>query len=616
MANIKIGSKTFEDVERIKLPLADGSGQAQFGSGSNPENIEWHQCPELARNFVANVTYDPDDYSVSHIADYAPSTPVVSNYKPIGKTVGDKTFYNETPNTETLFRIDGAYGTVKPLDHVRYINTPSAPNVRDLGGWSCDGGTVKYGLLYRGGEPSATDRTVLVDELGIRHDLNLRGSTEATWNASPLGEDIYFTKAAMYNWYTATVNDAWRTNLRCVFDAVTHNEPVYFHCAAGADRTGTLACVLEGLLGMSQSDIDKDYELTCFFTGTYNDDATRARSEKDWKELISSINTYNGSSFRDKCVSFVVSLGFTANEINAYRKAMIDGEPDMVVPNIAAYSVTNVLSNITTSNNAEIVSKYQPYETSITADDGYVISDICIVMNGNDITNSVFTGKQKNLLRYVTKILLNCKIDNVNTKIIDGQGYVANLTADDGYVIDDESLMITIGGVDAMKYYSEGKIAIPNVNGDIVITATAIASAPDYTNVFDSTNLLLNNKYNSSNQVVEAKGYVICETLFKIPTSDTGTGTATMRIKNPPSTMHTTNTAFLHYRSQEGNFAGGGTASISFARRSDGVLEGDFNLLKPKYGEYACLSLRINNDDSVVTQSDVAKIVVTINEEI
>ena len=35
-------------------------------------------------------------------------------------------------------------------------------------------GTVKYGLLIRGGKLSAADRTVLVGELSIQHDLDLR----------------------------------------------------------------------------------------------------------------------------------------------------------------------------------------------------------------------------------------------------------------------------------------------------------------------------------------------------------------------------------------------------------------------------------------------------------
>lgn len=39
---------------------------------------------------------------------------------------------------------------------------------------------------------------------------------------------------------------------------------VYFHCHGGSDRTGTLAFLIEALLGVSESDLSKDYELTSF----------------------------------------------------------------------------------------------------------------------------------------------------------------------------------------------------------------------------------------------------------------------------------------------------------------------------------------------------------------
>lgn len=76
------------------------------------EDVEWHQCPEAVRNYLANVTYNPDDYSASEIATYAPATAVVSNYKPIGKTVGSITYFNEVPNVLTPFAGSGDTVTI------------------------------------------------------------------------------------------------------------------------------------------------------------------------------------------------------------------------------------------------------------------------------------------------------------------------------------------------------------------------------------------------------------------------------------------------------------------------------------------------------------------------
>ena len=456
-----------------KYKISEMGAAVRAISGS--EAVEWHQCPEAVRNYLANVTYDPSDYSTSQIASYAPATAVASNYRPIGKALGIKTYYNQIPGVETPFAADGTAGTLKPLDFLRYIQT-NTWNVRDLGGWACDGGKVKYGLLFRGGEPSSADYNVLVKELGVKYDLNLRGSSEAPWTKSPLGDDVFFVKAEAYNWYSLTNTEAWRINLRCVFDAVTHGQPVYFHCAAGADRTGTLACILEGLLGVSQSDIDKDYELTTFYSGSDTDANARRRNETEWKGLVSEINAKSGSTFRDKCVTFAAELGFTAAEINAYRKAMIDGTPETVTPSISTFAVTNTLSGASTCNTATEATQYQPYEAVISAQSGRTISAVSVKMNGVDITAEVWRGDETELYHKVTLSLNGCFTDNTLPRVIDGQSYGANISPDAGYELDGATVSVTMGGTDMSIYYSGGKIAIPRVTGDIVIAISAVES--------------------------------------------------------------------------------------------------------------------------------------------
>ena len=458
--------------ETYKIAQMGGAVRGITGA----ETVAWHQCPEAVRNYLSSVTYDPGDYSTSQIDSYAPATAVVSNYRPIGKTLGGKTYYNQVPGVETPFAATGEAGTLKPLDFLRYIQT-NTWNVRDLGGWACDGGTVKYGLLFRGGEPSSADYNVLVKELGIKYDLNLRGSSEAPWTKSPLGDDVFFVKAEAYNWYSLTNVEAWRINLRCVFDAVTHNEPVYFHCAAGADRTGTLACVLEGLLGMSQSDIDKDYELTTFYSGSDTDANARRRNEAEWSGLISALNGKSGSTFRDKCVAFAAELGFTADEINAFRAAMIDGTPETVTPDIATFAVTNTLSGAATDNTAVEATQYQPYTAQLTAEDGKAIGSVRVTMGGADITADVWRGEETNLYRRVTLKLSGCSCDNTLQRVIDGQSYGATLTPDADYTLDGAAVRITMGGIDVSNYYSGGKIAIACVTGDIQITVSAVENA-------------------------------------------------------------------------------------------------------------------------------------------
>ena len=461
--------------------------------------LEWHQCPQAVRNYLANVTYDPNDYSVSQIASYAPATAVVSNYKPIGQEAGGVMHYNEMPNVLTPFAGSNAAGTLKPLDALRWIrtrdNSAEAWNVRDLGGWACDGGTIKYGLLIRGGKLGTADRAVLVGELGIQHDLDLRGregggsGDEPDMTESPLGSDVWYTRTQQYAWYALTPVATWQAYLRCVIDAVTHREPVYFHCTAGADRTGTLACVLEGLLGMSQSDIDKDYELTTFYSGSGSDATARRRNESDWKGLINDINAVPGDSFRDKCMHFAVgTCGMSMADINAYRAAMTNGTPETLH---WYQSITKNLTGCTISNSATQVEYGEAYTATITPDAGKELDSIVVTMGGVDITSTAVSdgvitipkvtgavlitaaASAPQISYSITQNLTNCASSNTADSIAEGAAYTTTLSPIGTYK-KLGAITVTMGGTDiSASAVSGSTITITKVTGNIVITCAA-----------------------------------------------------------------------------------------------------------------------------------------------
>ena len=482
------------------------------------ENFEWHQCPEAVRNYLANVTYDPSDYSTSQIANYAPATAVVSNYKPVGQAAGGVTHYNEVPNVLTPFASGGKAGTLKPLDALRWIRTSAgatAWNVRDLGGWPCDGGTVKYGLLFRGGKLAAADRAVLVGELGIQHDLDLRGregggaGDEPDMTESPLGSDVWYTRTQQFAWYSLTPVATWQTYLRCVIDAVTHREPVYFHCTAGADRTGTLACVLEGILGMSQSDIDKDYELTCFYSGMGTDNDARRRNETDWTGLINAINAVPGDSFRDKCVRFAVgTCGMSMSDINAFRAAMTNGTPET----LHWYQhITTTLTDCTISNSSVQIEYGEAYTATITPDTGKEMDTITVMMGGVDITASAVSGTTISIEKVTGAVtitatasvpsvtysimlnLTNVASSNSKNTIAEGKTYETELTPTGTYK-KLGTITVTMGGLDISSTVVSGNvITISSVTGDIVITCAAVI-----TNIIDTIGISANTRLSTS----------------------------------------------------------------------------------------------------------------------
>ena len=615
---------------------------AQMGNAvrgiTGAEAVTWHQCPEAVRNYLDNVTYDPSDYSVSQIASYAPATAIVSNYKPIGQEAGGVTHYNEVPNVPTPFASGGKAGTLTPLDTLRWIKTQEnlavAWNVRDLGGWACDGGTVKYGLLIRGGRITAEDRNVLVGELGVQHEIDLRGmegrdpSDGDVVTESPLGNDVWFTIAQKAAMYALTPVETWQTYLRCVIDAVTHREPVYFHCTAGADRTGTLACVLEGLLGMSQSDIDKDYELTTFYSGSGTDNSARRRNETDWTKLINAINAVSGDTFRDKCVHFAVgTCGMTMADINAYRAAMINGTPETLHWYLP---VTKTLTGCTLSNSAAQVEYGDSYTATVTPETGKTLDSIVVTMGGVDITSTAVSGGAISIQKVTGAVtitaaasvpsvaysvvlnLTNAASSNAATSVAEGAAYTTTLSPTGTYK-KLGAITVTMGGVDiSASAVSGSTVTIASVTGDITITCAAtITNLIDTIGISANTRLSTGSGTNKPHAGWATMGANMdAASLIHLVDGDT------LRIKGVslPAASDGSYTAVAEY-SAAGAFSfatylwdGCTVHGTTYRNTTDGIIA---THQADQYGSYASIYIRLS-----LICADASAVIMTINEEI
>ena len=454
----KNGEATTYKIGEMATAISAISG-SPIVDDSLENTVQYRQMNLSAAGFLADVDYteNANDYSVTKVIPYYSATTTYSKEEPDGLKVkvpanttltvaqGDKTrsdvvsgagvIYNVEPLKAGTFAFGGKTYKIVPEGGVRMVYTPSVWNVRDLGGWACTGGRVKYGKIFRGGHfgnITTADKATIVDWLGVATDIDLRNNSETGGiTTSPLGAGVeyYHQSLDFYANAVSTSEASARTVavLKKVMACVAANKPCYFHCMSGSDRTGTIAYILLSLLGVSQSDKDKEYELTAFSDEA---DGKRFRNTNynvtngnGWYPLIKYFrDNYTGENDNEKVAAWAIANGITAAEINAFRAAMVSGDVGEVVVPPREYTVTNILTGCTSSNAA--------------------------------------------------------------TTVTEGDTYYATITASNGYVLDGATVVVKMGGTVVTElYYANCIINIPDVSGNIEITITAAVYVPSYTNV-------------------------------------------------------------------------------------------------------------------------------------
>lgn len=203
-------------------------------------------------------------------------------------------------------------------DEVRWIDVEGVRNVRDIGGWT----GLNQGMVYRGSEMNLvgthglqiTDkgRQVMIEELCVKTDLDFRAASENGSLTSPIGAEVRWCNQPIGNFLSA-FGDSYRSVLKQFADP--NNYPIYMHCWGGADRTGTVALILEGLCGVSEEDLSIDLELTSFSSFGY-----RYRYDNGSYLFASTINKikadYEGDTLKEKFEAYALDIGLTRAEIS------------------------------------------------------------------------------------------------------------------------------------------------------------------------------------------------------------------------------------------------------------------------------------------------------------
>ena len=169
----------------------------------------------------------------------------------------------------------------------------------------------------------------LTNALAIRTDVDLRTAHECFgMDVSPLGPSVRWEHHS-FEAYGALFSERGKSAFREAFKVflARENYPIVFHCISGADRTGTLAAVLNGLLGVAEDDIYKDWETTAF----HNTSGWFSHKKRGFDGLVKGFERYPGQTLNERMVAFVKSLGFTDADLARFRDIMLEPKPLLVV---------------------------------------------------------------------------------------------------------------------------------------------------------------------------------------------------------------------------------------------------------------------------------------------
>lgn len=330
---------------------------------------------EVVADFIDNVMYDDIDYSYTRVDNYiakelssrkdqpAPyklkwtpsnATQTLEIFYPYGKItktlesgVGEYDVYNLIPGEDVLCKVTSG-GQVLLSERarlggqLRMIKADSLKNIRDIGGWpTLDGKRVKYGKIIRGctfsgsnqwsGTISITeeDKEVMLKAIGVTAELDLDQEDDT---ASVLGNTVEYILQEPVFWdvYTDNIISA-KTKIaqiiRKVIDLLERGKVVYIHCFGGADRTGSVIMLLLAALGVNESDMLKDYELTGFCPDTTIGNGRRRNSNTTNRPLykcLPVVKSYTGETLSEKWINLMYEAGITQVEIDTLRNLLLE----------------------------------------------------------------------------------------------------------------------------------------------------------------------------------------------------------------------------------------------------------------------------------------------------
>ncbi len=173
---------------------------------------------------------------------------------------------------------------------------------------------------------------------GIRSDIDLRSDTECYgMTGSPLGPSVKWFHIS-YSAYSGAFTTNGMAITKAVFDVFMDdaNYPLIFHCIGGADRTGSLAYVLNGFLGVAREDLERDWEST-FYPDVPNVIEINPDKKFDHDTYWRSTTHFDkgfaqyarpGDTLQDRIVAYLAACGVTSAQMESVRANLLEPQSE------------------------------------------------------------------------------------------------------------------------------------------------------------------------------------------------------------------------------------------------------------------------------------------------
>ncbi len=217
----------------------------------------------------------------------------------------------------------------------RFFTSPLLPrplavdgisNVRDFGGYRCADGKhrVRFDRIWRSSEMDthihitpAGKETLL--SFGIHTDLDLRGVAQ-----EPRGPILDQTRVAWCNYplaaYAEIFSEEQRYRYGESYRLLTQENvyPLLVHCWGGIDRTGCWLYILGAMLGVSQADLEMDYEFSSFSRW-----GERSRHSEQFQNFYKGLFAY-GDTLTSAARGFMKAAGLTDTELDLIKQHLLE----------------------------------------------------------------------------------------------------------------------------------------------------------------------------------------------------------------------------------------------------------------------------------------------------